>query len=136
MTFMNEFISAGDYIKYGLTEIDRYYLKSDFKPHWTIDHDRDIYLRHVASGRDEFVGDYTYTFYRGGEVIKLSLHEKGETNTDLTARRNYALLTISLPPHLESERGGILADLKDALVARNGAGVYSSGITTHATFDF
>lgn len=136
MAFVNEFIPDSDFVTYGIAAINRYYLKSDFRPHWTIDRERDIYLREVAAGREEFSGDHTYTLYWKGDLIKLELREQGETYPDLTARREYALLEFHLPSHLNEKRDEILSDLKEALIARNGAGVYSADVSTKATFNF
>jgi len=136
MAFVNEFIPASDVVKYGIARVNRFYLKSDFRPHWTIDRDRDIYLREVASGREEFAADYTYTLFWKGDLIELALREKGDANPDITAWRHYVLLALNLPPHLEVRRGEILADLKDALIARKGSGIYSPGVSIVASFDF
>jgi len=40
------------------------------------------------------------------------------------------------PAHLTPERGEILVVLKEALIARNGGGVYSPGAAIEASFDF
>ncbi len=136
MAFVNEFIPASDVVNYGIAAINQYYLRSDFRPHWTVARDRDIYLREVASGREEFAGDYTYTLYWKGDLIRLDLREKSETKPGRAAWRSYALLELDLPAHLEPKRSEILADLKEALIARNGAGVYSLGVSTEASFDF
>lgn len=136
MAFINEFISADDVVNYNIAKIDRYYLRSHFRPHWTIDHDRGIYLRLVASGRDEFAGDHTYTFYWNENLIELDLSENVKKISELMTSINCFLIKMSLPSHLESKHSEILVDLKNALVVRNGSGVYSSGITVQTAFEF
>lgn len=136
MKFINEFISEGDFVKYGMAEIDRRYSRSDLKPHWTISIDREVYLRQVVSGRGELAGENTYVLHWKGSLIKLKLRESRSSAPDFTALRDYSLLALDLPPNLEAYRTEILADLKDALIVRNGAGVYSSGIPNKASFHF
>jgi hypothetical protein len=71
MAFVNEYIPETDVKKYDLEEID----KSLFgrgrtsSRDWTIDRDRDIYLRHVASGRDEDSRISTWNFHWKGSLI-------------------------------------------------------------------
>lgn len=66
MAFVNEYIPVDDVKKYGIEEIDRRFLKTTYQPDWTVDRERNIYLRQVASRREEFASQKDYTFYWGG----------------------------------------------------------------------
>lgn len=136
MAFINEFISDSDAVAYDIAAISRHYLKSNYKPHWTIDRERNIYLREVASGRDEYVGDHTYTLYWKGNLIETELRQTSGKNNDNVAWREYFLLNIALPAHLGVSRSEILADLKEALAVRNGSGVYARGDQRQSIFNF
>lgn len=74
MAFVNEYVSAEDVKKYGLEEINRQYRKSNVQPDWTID--RDIYLRWIHSGREEFADQHDFTLYWKGTLIFLRLKRK------------------------------------------------------------
>lgn len=136
MAFVNEFISEPDFADYGIAAINRRYNKTDSDAQWTIDRARDIYLRRVFSGRFEFAGDHGYMLYWKGEVIELELRETGETEPDLTGWTHYVLLKMKLPTQLEARRAEIFSDLKQALIARKGAGMNSPRISSNATFNF
>lgn len=136
MAFVNEFISDPDVVAYHIAAINRHYLKSNFRPHWTIDRERNIYLREVASGRDEYVGDHTDTLYWSGSLIETELRQTSGKNDDHIAWREYFLLNLVLPAHLEISRSEILADLKEALAVRNGAGVRARGKQKQSIFNF
>ena len=136
MAFFNELIPEPDFVKYDIAAINHRYTKSDTDADWTIDRERDIYVRRVFSGRFEFAGDHGYTLYWKGEMIELQLRETGDTLPDLSGWTHFGLLKLNLPPHLETQRSEILSDLKEALTARKGAGVYSPRISSNATFNF
>lgn len=136
MAFVNEFIPESDFVNYDIAAINFRYNKSDSDAEWTIDRARDIYLRRVFSGRFEFAGDHGYTLYWKGDLIELELRETGDTLPDLTGWTHYVFLKLILSPHLETQRSEILSDLKEALAARKGAGVYSPRISNNATFNF
>ncbi|WP_200958258.1 hypothetical protein [Massilia sp. Root335] len=60
MAFINEFIPEADIKKYGIEEINKKYIVGGTKSgQWTIDRDRDIYLRCVARGREEYRSEST-----------------------------------------------------------------------------
>jgi len=136
MAFVNEYIPESDFVRYGIAEINRRYAKNSYRSDWTVDRERDIYLRDVFYGRDEFAGNITYTLYWKGSLIEVKLNETGGTSSDQTGWSNYSLLKFDLPENLNSSREEILCDLKEALTARKGDGVYSKRISSTATFNF
>lgn len=74
MSFVNEFIPAEDVDKYGLKEIDKHFIVGGTNARdWTIDRDRDIYLRNVANGREDWRNQTKWTFYWRGAELTLRL---------------------------------------------------------------
>lgn len=70
MGFVNERISAEDAEKYGLESIDQSYMSRTRARSWTIDRDRNMYLRNVAAEREERQGYQTWNFYWNGDLIE------------------------------------------------------------------
>lgn len=138
MTFTNEFTPPADVEKYGLKEIDKRFefLGTVSARDWTIDRERDMYLRHVAGpgagGRDmEIRNQQTFTFFWKGHQLTLRLDAlDGRWVDGEPGWSHWRLVTINgsdgLPESLKACRQEILADLKEALVAYRGAGAYSS----------
>ena len=48
MGFINEYISESDIKKYDIKALDEKYYKAHYEPSWTVDHERDIYLRYMT----------------------------------------------------------------------------------------
>lgn len=137
MPFINEFIPDADIEKYGIEEINKKYIVGGTKSdQWTIDRDRDIYLRCVARGREEFRSESTWTFHWGGELIPIELHmlggggKRGEPGWT-----HWKIHHIYIRPHLQNMRNDILADLKDALIAYKDGGIYSANTTYSVILD-
>lgn len=53
MTFINEKVSEQDIEKYGLREINKQFVRGDISYYWTIDQDRNIYLRDMGGNWQE-----------------------------------------------------------------------------------
>lgn len=136
MAFVNEYIPVDDIKKYGIEEINRRFLKSNYKPTWTVGRERNIYLRQVVSGREEFASQKDYTFYWEGVLIVVRLDEAGGGVRGGKGWCHYKLLKLDLPEDLRGRRQDIINDLKEALVAYKDAGVYSATTEHVATFEF
>jgi hypothetical protein len=136
MAFVNEFVSEEEAQKYGLEEIDRRYRHSSFRPQWTVDRERDIYLREVESGREETTNRHGFTLYWNGVLIFVRLTRRGQGVPSAEGWTEWTLIGNPIPDDLQKEREKIIADLKAALTAYKDFGVYS--VTTHhtATFTF
>lgn len=137
MPFVNERIMPADVEKYRLGEIDkRFIVGGTHARDWTIDRDRDIYLREVATGREEFASDSTWTLLWRGELIQVEL-----TNISLSGpvggvRHGHKRVTLlGIPPHLRVHRDEIIADLREALTAYKDGGVYASATSYTLTLD-
>lgn len=136
MAFTNEFISEEDLEKYGIREINLRFNKSSIMADWTVDHDRDIYLRKLLQGRDEFCDQYSYHLYWKGVMIYLKVAVQGGQTDDNIGLYDYKLLKIEIPESVAHERDAILDAIKEALTQSSGGGVYRTITSCKATFDF
>ena len=80
MGFVNEYISPEDVEKYGIKALDEYYMKAHYKPSWTRDCERDIYLRYMCRGIEDFADEWTFVLYWYGHQIEAVLKVSGGGN--------------------------------------------------------
>ena len=74
MPFVNEYISPEDAAKYHLAEIDANFHGGNISRQWTIDRERDIYLRNLSRGREEETRhESLWTFYWKGTPLTVRL---------------------------------------------------------------
>jgi hypothetical protein len=141
MAFVNELISEADRQKYGLDQIDRRLVGRAPEQQWTIDHERGIYLRNIQRGREESRHKSTWHFYWRGELMQVCL-EVRDAGSDGTRYGHgwvhYQLVNcfnrgFFVPSHLLDRRDEIIADLRAALVAYKGGGIYSTNATVETT---
>ena len=134
MTFVNEFISDADVDKYGLKAIDEKFIVGGTRSRqWTIDRERDIYLRNVARGggnEPEIRNQTQWSFYWKGHMLYLRLDHMGSgTDADGTGWTRWRMIWLNgsngLPHQLKPLQSKILADLEQALTAYRSAGKYS-----------
>lgn len=144
MAFMNEFIPAGDVDKYGLKAIDeRFIANGTNSRQWTIDRDRDIYLRNVERGggnEPELRNRTTWTFYWHGTPLTLRLDLlTGAGGRGEPGWSHWKLVWVNgsngLPEHLKAKKEQILENLKEALTAYKDFGVYSANTDYSITLD-
>lgn len=141
MTFANEFITDQDRVKYGLDQVERDISMRGKAPQddWTVDHERGTYLRLINRGREEFSNTSTWHFFWGGELMTVCLE-----TLDAGGQRgghgwsHYKLVQCYgkgefIPPNLRGRRDEIIADLRDALAAYKGGGVYSTRASSDTT---
>jgi hypothetical protein len=148
MTFVNEYIPKDDVDKYNIEEIDNFFRKAHFKPDWTIDRQRDVYLRFIMVGRDEYVGEFDFTLYWKGTLLFARLAAtaggelRGARSTDYkllclgSPEARPVLRGVDLPEPLKVHEKEIIHDLKEALIAFKDFGVLSSSTSHVATFQF
>jgi hypothetical protein len=121
MAFISEWVSEEDIEKYNLRERNRsLHLGVSGRYAWTVDKERDIYLRHITSGRDsEPTDDRFFDFYWRGHLVYVHL---GSDDGGVLwvpgapAKVIWTLRDFQLPSELEAKRIEILEDLKMALV--------------------
>lgn len=135
MAFVNEYISEADIEKYGIKEIDDKFFKGHSKPDWTIDRERDIYLRYMHSEREEHSNRKTYYFYWKVEALVVTIDVEAE---DLNSERywHYKLWRMEIPTSVASNKTEIVDDLKEAFIAHKVYGVHSGDAKFNVDFDF
>lgn len=142
MAFVNEPIPEEDIKKYEIAKWDEKYLKGHYQPSWTVDRERDMYLRYICTGHEELCNRWTFSFYWKKYVLSVQLDSSGGGEWRGTQCRHYDLVRLMislfdpLPESLEAHRPEILADLKEALIAFKDLGVLSSSTSHTATFNF
>lgn len=108
MSFVNERISAEDRINFDIDRINKTYLRNRLD--WTVDRDRNSYLREVSSGREERQGYDTWNFYWNGDLIELVMY-----SSDIQKNQEHERARITW----NIERYGIIDQTKrDAFLAR------------------
>lgn len=137
MGFINEEVPEQDIEKYGLRSINKKFLVGDFGYEWTIDRERDIYLRWMRCDREE-PSETDFSFYWKGILLKIRLKRRGEGVRGGKGSTTWKLLNspLSLPDELESNREEIIADLKEALRAFKDFGIDSAIVDHTAYFEF
>jgi len=142
MTFINEYIPEEDFEKYKLKEIDSHFHPSSKSRQWTVDRGRDIYLRRLSRGREEYAHESWWSFYWHGELLSLQLdvlRAGGEPDkpawTDWSLRRIAVFNDHKLPEHLKEKLPEIVSDLKAALTAYKDGGVFSQSTSYSAKLD-
>lgn len=141
MAFVNEEIGQADREKYGLDAVDEW-LSSTGRvrnQEWTIDHEREIYLRVIKRGREEYSHKSTWHFSWRGELMTVCLEmldaggERGGHGWSHYKLVDCYLEGFFVPDHLQDHREEIIADLRAALSAYAGGGIYSTRATSETT---
>ncbi len=136
MAFVNEYISEADVEKYGIKEINLKLRKPNPNPDWTVDHERDMYLRYLHNEREEHSNRHTYYFYWKGTALMVTVDIDGGGVMEGEQWRHYTLWHLGIPQTLKPLEAEIIADLKDAFVAYREFGVRSDSTKHTATFSF
>lgn len=130
MAFVNEYISPQDIDSYRIKEIDKLYIIGGTgSSQWTIDRDRNVYLRHVAHGSRDIEGFHrgVWIFWFDKELIEIGIDILSATG-GLTgpSSAHMAIRYINIPAHLEDRRAEIVDLLREALLAYKNGGVFAS----------
>jgi hypothetical protein len=136
MPFVNEYMSEADVAKYGILAINRRFIKSNYKPEWTRDHARDLYLREVAKGRDEYWQEVDFTFYWQGNLYVLRLRQSVSGTRGGTGQMGYGLISMAPQPESPTDHQTLLGDLKEALSVYGYGGMDSDMTITQMSFEF
>ncbi len=136
MTFVNEYISEEDIKKYDIENLNKKLYIANYKSKWTVDHERDIYLRYIGNRREERCEEHEYYFYWQGCFIKVALKQGGGGVPRGSQWRHYEMLGITIPDEIKQHEPQIIADLKEALIAFKSSGVLSDCTSHKATFNF
>jgi hypothetical protein len=137
MVFVNDYISEADIEKYKIKKLDERFRKMEHRPHWTVDHERDIYLRYLHNEREEHSNRLTYYFYWKSNllIVTVDLVDTGGSE-DAEQWVDYKMWRVEMPEALKSHKAEIIADLKEAFTALKYGGVHSTATKFTATFDF
>jgi hypothetical protein len=137
MSFVNEYISAEDIAKYGLDSIDKGFVVGGVRSRsWTVDHERNIYLRIVARGREDNFQCSTWTFFWRGELIVLGLENISTSGAPGGSREGHKKLrSIVVPDKFKGLEKEIIKDLIEALVAYKDGGVHSTASSYSLVLD-
>ncbi len=136
MTFINEYISEEDIKKYDIENLNKKLYVANYKSKWTVDHDRDIYLRHVGSRREERCNEHYYCLYWQGHLMNIVLKQEGGGVPRGHQWLHYEMLEIGIPEEFRQHKSQIMKDLKEALTAYESLGVLSDCTSHKATFNF
>lgn len=125
MGFVNEVIKSDDVKRFNIKEIDsRFESEGICSCTWTVDRDRNMYLRCVASTRDGEITRSSWTFYWYGELLLVVLELLKNSNmSDGSQQFHWKLCDITefdrneLSEDLKQQQTEILEDLKLALSA-------------------
>lgn len=140
--YVNEPISKEDRKKY---KID-YWNERTACPNdtWTINRDREIFLRHKEREREVDIPTNNYFFCWSGYLLHVVVNVVSG-GCGLPTWQHYSLESIGdfgacssriFPVDLEPKRSELLDDLRWALTAHRGDGVFSESPNFMATFDF
>lgn len=137
MAFVNEYIADADVKKYDIESIDKkFVVGGTHSRNWTIDRDRDIYLRVVSRGREEIAHRSTWTLFRGGDLVVVDLELLSTTGgIGQASSAHFKLRRLSMPQHLEDRRSEVVADLREALTAHKDGGVFATATSFSLTLD-
>ncbi|MEO6277272.1 hypothetical protein [Roseateles sp.] len=135
MSYVNEYINDADISKYGITKLNRRFVWLEVRPQWTRDSERDMYLRVVGEGREEFLDDFDFSFYWHGELILARLRRKFGEKDGLRSI-SYEMIKLDMDESNIEDREQMFGDLKEALVAYGGAGVLNRSNIVNFEFKF
>ena len=129
MPFVNEYIPAEDFEKYGLHEIDKRQASAVRARDWTVDRERGIYLRELNRGREEFSYESYWTFFWRGSAYTIELHAiEGGGRPGAPGWAKWGLVRVNgqdAPAGLPQPAEEFLADLHDALLAYKDGGWFA-----------
>ena len=127
-TFVNERIPEADFEKYGLAEIGRKFHPTYKRRDWTVDRERNIYLREVADPIREASDQFTqWTFFWKGTLLwyeDRGIALQGGLNQPCWS--HIKVSKFDIPEHLRSHREEIYNDLREALLAYRTGGVFAT----------
>lgn len=137
MTFINEYIPAEDKKKYNIADDSNFYLAGTSS--WTVDRERDMFLLpRTGFGPESEPGLCQWAFYWHGHLLDVRLKSIDNGCDELGTHgwgRTKLLGISNMPSALQSQRIQIITDLKDALTARKGSGIYSSYSSYEVTLE-
>ncbi len=145
MSFVNGKISAEDFEKYGLADVNKDFIFGpDAVRYWTIDREKNIYFRWMKGNWQEPTEQQVSFFWKGA-LFHIDFKVTGGGEKTAEGRKGWTHWSwngMRRPKNpndqaiLDANRTEILTDLKDALCCYKDAGILSSRNEHTATFDF
>lgn len=136
MAFVNEYIPEEDKKKYDMTPDSNFYLAST--TNWTVDRERDMFLIRRTGGGAEGFPIHHWAFCWRGHLLDVRM-EMLDAGGDPSGGHGWEHTKVhgigNMTPELQSHRAQIIEDLKSALMARKGGGVYSRRTSYEVTLD-
>lgn len=144
MAFVNEYIPKEDWEKYNFAELNKRPRKAGGASRdWTIDREADIWIRHFYTESDHtepdggFTGVKAWDFYWKGNLMLIelkSIDSGGGYGKPRWSKKR--LLSINIPPELESQRQQIIQDFEQAFTERGGEAGILGGAPDCPSFTF
>ena len=138
MAFINEYASEEDAKKYSLKEV---FYKAGTRfglniTDWTVEHAREMYLFKVGIRDRDDPGVKTFFIYWHGHLLDFDTRVNGEGGYKVAYCLSYSNLNLRLPIELKALRNLIVADIKEALVVYQDAGILTrdTGMTVKCFF--
>jgi len=137
MAFVNELVPDEDMHKYRVDEVNadkRFHGAGTISRDWTIDRERDIYLRLIGSSRSMY--RMTWSFYWKGELLVVDLDQMGGGGKPgEPGWTHWKIRQFDIPPHLQPRKAEILGDLESALVAYKDGGTFALNTDYHVILE-
>ena len=136
MAFVNENITKEDFANYEIEAINRRYVSGISFRDWTIDRSRNIYIRLVGRGREEFAHESEWTLYFEEHLIEFGIANISTVELQNRALQGHKKLRyLNLPESLSLRREEIIAVIHEALVAYQTIGVFCKAQEFALTLD-
>jgi hypothetical protein len=136
MAFVNEKVPEQDIDKYGMREINKKHWVGDCCYEWTIDKEKDIFLRYLRHGDRDTPYRNDFSFYWKGTQLTIRFEKHGEGMRGGKGSTTWEFGGWQPPENLKPHLKEIIADLKEALTVYKDFGIGSTIADHTAYFDF
>lgn len=136
MAFVNEYVPDEDVKEYGLDEINRKYRLPCVQYDWTVDREREIYLRWLKSGGTELSDQHDFHLYWEKSLLTVRLKRTVEKDAYGSRTSRWQLMWIDIPDAFKDKRPEVLEVMKEALKAYKTSGIRSTTTSHTAVFEF
>lgn len=137
MAFINENISDENRKKYNIDEINQKFHMGEISRDWTIDKERDIYIRIMHAGREEASHCSTWTLFWKNELIFFELENISTSEKPKGIMHGYLVITrLDIPEHLLKDKKDIMDALVEAFTAYKDGGVYATATEYTVMLEF
>lgn len=138
MAFVNEYISKEDRLKYKIYEVDENFIVDGVRSdRWAIDREKNIYLRQVTSGREEFSQEVKWTLYWKGYLNIFHVkYLKAIGGPGEPGWAHIKVLGMSIDKNIIDKKQQIIDDFELALIAYKDAGVKSKNTSFSIQLDY